>query len=180
MNKPINPRSSAEPAGYQGQQPFGLLSDLVHPGVTTEWLKDDELWVPQSENVWFKPLMLNVSQGYFVNLLRVRKSGILSCHRHSGPVHAFVLKGRWYYLEHDWVAEQGGYAFEPPGEIHTLYVPEDVSEMITLFHATGGYTYLDQDGEPTGYEDVFTKIDSARSHYEKLGLGADYVKRFMR
>ena len=25
----------------------------------------------------------------------------------SRPVHAFVLKGRWYYLEHDWVAREG-------------------------------------------------------------------------
>jgi hypothetical protein len=35
------------------------------------------------------------------NLLRVRKSGILSRHRHPGPVHAFVLKGSWRYLEHE-------------------------------------------------------------------------------
>jgi 2,4'-dihydroxyacetophenone dioxygenase len=180
MNRPINPRSANEPPGYQGQQPFGLVPEMVHAGVTTSWLEDDELWVPQSENVWFKPMMLNVSQGYFVNVLRVRKSGVLSCHRHSGPVHAFVLKGRWYYLEHDWVAEEGGYAFEPPGEIHTLYVPEDVSEMITLFHATGGYTYIDRNGVPTGYEDVFTKLEFCRIHYEKIGLGADYVKRFIR
>lgn len=180
MNIPSNPRSATEPAGYTGRQPFGLNSDMVHPGVMGAWLDDDELWVPQAENVWFKPLMLNVSQGYFLNLLRVRKSGVLSCHRHSGPVHALVLRGRCYYLEHDWVAEEGGYAFEPPGEIHTLYVPEDVPEMITLFHATGGYTYIGPDGKPTGIEDVFTKIDLCRAHYERIGLGADYVKRFMR
>jgi quercetin dioxygenase-like cupin family protein len=93
--------------------------------------------VPQSEGVHFKPLCFNVTHGYFVNLLRVRKSGVLSRHYHTNPVHAYVLKGRWYYLEHDWVAEEGSYAMEPPGETHTLVVPEDVAEMITLFYVTG-------------------------------------------
>lgn len=46
--------------------------------------------------------MFHVSLGYSVNILRVRKSGILSRHRHAGPVHAAILRGRWHYLEHDW------------------------------------------------------------------------------
>jgi outer membrane protease len=41
------------------------------------------------------------------------------------------LKGKWKYLEHDWVAEAGSYVFEPPGEIHTLVVPEGVDEMVS-------------------------------------------------
>lgn len=78
---------------------------------------DDRLWVPQTADVSFRPLLLNVSQGYYVNLLRVRGGGgVLSRHRHPGPVHGWVLKGRWAYLEHDWVAEEGSYVFEPPGE----------------------------------------------------------------
>jgi hypothetical protein len=71
-------------------------------------------------------LCLNRSGGYWMNLLKVRKTGILSRHRHPGPVHALVLKGRWRYLEHDWVAYEGSYAFEPPGETHTLIVDEGV------------------------------------------------------
>ncbi len=173
-------RDPHAPTGFGGGQPFGLVPEMVHAGALGNSLQDDKLWVPQSEGVWFKPLMLHVSQGYFVNLLRVRKAGVLSCHRHTGPVHAFVLKGRWYYLEHPWVAEEGGYAFEPPGEIHTLYVPPDVPEMITLFHATGGYVYVDAAGNPVGYEDVFTKIEHARRHYAEIGLGADHVQRYIR
>ena len=40
----------------------------------------------------------------------------------------FVLESHWHYLEHDWVAEEGGYVYEPT---HTLVVPGDVDEMIT-------------------------------------------------
>ena len=35
-----------------------------------------------------------------------------------------MIKGRWHYLEHDWVAEEGTFVYEPPGEIHTLMVDE--------------------------------------------------------
>ena len=75
-----------------------------------------------------------------------------------------VLKGRWRYLEHDWEATEGSYVFEPPGETHTLYVPEDVEEMITYFQVNGVMFYCDPYGNYTGYEDVFTKVDMCRKH----------------
>jgi 2,4'-dihydroxyacetophenone dioxygenase len=162
-----------EPASF-------VARDMVHPKVLSDWLRDDELWVPQTETVWFKPLLLSASGGYFVNILRVRQNGILSRHRHAGPVHALVLRGRWHYLEHDWVAEEGSYIYEPPGDVHTLIVPEGVSEMMTWFHNTGGYTYVDEQGTPQRYEDVFTKIDAARRHYAAIGLGEAYVEQFVR
>ena len=31
-----------------------------------------------------------------------------------------------------------------------------------MFHVTGAYIYVDPDGNPTGVEDVFTKIAHAR------------------
>jgi quercetin dioxygenase-like cupin family protein len=165
---------------YQLPQPTFVADDMVHLGVMNKWLEDDNLWVPMTDSVSFKPLVMCASQGYFVNLMRVRKAGILSRHRHAGSVHAIVLKGRWYYLEHDWVAEEGAYVYEPAGETHTLIVPEDVDEMITWFHVSGGYTYVDPQGVAVGYEDVFTKLDAARAHYAEIGLGEDYVKQFLR
>lgn len=165
---------------YRGPPLYKVPDDLVVPKVLSPDDTDERLWVPQSPDVWFRPLLFSTSQGFFVNLLRVRKSGILSRHRHAGPVHAVVLKGRWHYLEHSWWANEGSFAFEPPGDIHTLEVPNDVTEMITLFHVTGAYIYVDVDGNPTGVEDVFSKIEKAREHYEKVGLGADYVDHFIR
>ncbi len=162
---------------YQLPFPKEAAAEVVVPSVLPE---DERVWVPQMENVWFRPLLLNTVQGYWVNLLRVRKSGVLSRHRHLAPVHGYVLRGRWHYLEHDWVAREGGYVFEAPGETHTLVVPEDVTEMITLFHITGAMIYVDPYGKQTGYEDVFTKIDMCRAHYAKCGLGAGFVDQFIR
>ena len=52
--------------------------------------------------------------------------------------------------------------------------------MITLFHLTGAYTYLDEEGRPVGCEDVLTKLELAVKHDEAVGLGTDYVRRFIR
>jgi 2,4'-dihydroxyacetophenone dioxygenase len=164
---------------YQKPQSAGMVPE-VFVGSALELDGDEREWVPQSPTVAFRPLVLNVSQGYYINILRVRSSGVLSRHRHSGPVHAFTLRGRWRYLEHNWVATPGDYAFEPPGETHTLVVPDDVKEMATLFHVTGGYTYVDPYGEALGYEDVFTKLEHAITHYEAIGLGKDHVRRIVR
>ena len=173
------PKLDMSKVAYQRPQPVGMMPDVFLSGGLS--LDGDERdWVPQSDDVSFKPLILSVSQGYYVNILRVRASGVLSRHRHSGPVHAFTLRGSWHYLEHDWVAQAGDYAFEPPGETHTLVVPDGVDEMATLFHVTGGYTYVDPYGTAVGYEDVFTKLENVRKHYERIGLGADYANRLVR
>jgi 2,4'-dihydroxyacetophenone dioxygenase len=149
---------------------------LVSPAVPD----DERIWVPQAEGLHFRPLLLHTVQGYWCNLLRVRRTGVVSRHRHPQPVTGYVIKGRWHYLEHDWVAEAGAFLFEPPGETHTLVVPEGVDEMITLFTVNAAMIYVDPWGETTGYEDVFTKIELCRSHYEEVGLGADYVEQFIR
>jgi len=116
--------------------------------------------------------MLNTLNGQWCNLLRVRRAGILSRHRHPAPVHGYVIKGSWRYLEHDWVARAGDYVFEPPGETHTLMVDQDVEEMITFFNISGCMYYVDEQGKNTGFEDVFTKIICAECTTRRWGLGS--------
>lgn len=91
--------------------------------------------------------MFSVSQGYSANILKVKRYGILSRHRHVGRVHATTLRGRWHYLEHDWWAEEGSYSFEYPRDIHTLEVPEGVAKMCMLFYVPGAYVYVDPNGK---------------------------------
>jgi 2,4'-dihydroxyacetophenone dioxygenase len=169
--------SPQERIPYIHPQPKESFPELVIPHAIPD---DERLWVPQSENVWFRPLCLSASRGYWVNLLRVRKSGVLSRHRHPQPVHGYVLKGSWHYLEHDWSATEGSYIYEAPGETHTLVVEADVPEMITLFQVNGAMIYVDPDGGVLGYEDVFTKINLCRSHFSATGLGESFVEQFVR
>jgi len=136
--------------------------------------------VPIAQGIWSRPLMLDTVHGAWVNVMRSRASGVVNRHRHPGPVHGYVIQGRWRYLEHDWTAEPGAYVFEPPGETHTLVVEPETDEMLTLFWVSSCMIYLDEDGRQIGYDDVFTKIDQFREHLESVGLGADYVERFIR
>jgi hypothetical protein len=52
--------------------------------------------------------------------------------------------------------------------------------MITMFQVNGAMIYVDPDGAVQGYEDVFTKIELCKRHFEAAGLGADFVARFIR
>jgi 2,4'-dihydroxyacetophenone dioxygenase len=155
----------------------------VRPEIAQQAIPDDErVWVPQAPGVWFRPLLLNTATGSWCNLLRVRKAGVLSRHIHPSWVTGLVLKGAWRYLEHNWIANEGSFVYEPPGEIHTLVVDEVVGaqEMITFFNIHGAMVYLDEKGAVTGYEDVLTKTEMCRKHYAECGLGADYVNQFVR
>ena len=70
--------------------------------------------------------------------------------------------------------------FEPPGDTHTLVVPDGTSEMITLFHVTGGYSYLDAQGQIIGFEDVFTKLAAARAHFQASGIADEGLAKLIR
>ncbi len=156
----------------------------IQPEIAVQAIPTDErVWVPQAKDVWFRPLLLNTVTGSWCNLLRVRKSGVLSRHIHPSWVTGYVIRGAWRYLEHDWIASEGSFVYEPPGEIHTLVVDEavgQVQEMITLFNIHGAMVYVDDAGKQTGYEDVFTKIEMCRKHYIDVGLGREYVDQFVR
>jgi 2,4'-dihydroxyacetophenone dioxygenase len=156
----------------------------IQPEIAIPAIPDDErVWVPQAPLVWFRPLLLNTVTGSWCNLLRVRQAGVLSRHIHPSWVTGYVIRGAWRYLEHDWVAREGSFVYEPPGEIHTLVVDEaagSATEMITFFNIHGAMVYVDEAGKTTGYEDVFTKIAMCRRHYTEVGLGAGYVDQFVR
>ena len=176
MSHNLAPRTD-DRVPYAKPQPWGMAADMVVPNVLTD---DPLLWAPVGEGIWSRPIHLNVTGGFYTHLLKVKRSGLLQRHRHSGQVQAYVMKGKWLYLEHDWVAEEGSYVFEPPGETHTLVVPDDCQDMVTLFTVHGSLMYVDTQGNATGYDDVFTRIDKYRAHFQAVGLGEDYVKRFMR
>jgi quercetin dioxygenase-like cupin family protein len=162
-------------AGFR--RPEDALDEIFAPGACTD---DERLWAPITPRVWSRPLCLNVSAGYWVHLLRARGGGTINRHRHPASVHIWTLKGEWRYPERDWTARAGDYVYEPPGDVHTLTVPDGCAEMIMLSHVNGALIYVDECGRDAGYDDVFTRIALLREHFERLGLGRDYVRRFIR
>lgn len=141
--------------------------------------EDEREWVPAAmPNVWMRPLLFDTVRGAWTNVVRMRTIGVVSRHAHPSPVHGFVIAGSWRYAERDWVATTGSYVFEPPGDVHTLIANR--GESLTLFWITGTLIELDAQGRTTGYADVFTRIEQASRHFAEVGLGADYVRRYIR
>jgi 2,4'-dihydroxyacetophenone dioxygenase len=151
----------------------------MRPELVVNPVEDERIWIELEPNVWFRPLFFDMNSGGHGEVLRVKRGGILSRHKHSTPVHGYVLKGEWRYLEHSWTAKAGGYVMEPPGEIHTLTVDSD-DEMQTVFFIQGPTLYLDESDRVTLIEDNFYLIETAQKHYEKVGLGKDFVNQFIR
>ena len=152
----------------------------MRPEIVVSPPTDERVWVEIEPNVWFRPLFFDMNSGSHGEVLRVRRGGVLSRHRHPSPVHGFVLKGRWRYLEHTWVATEGSYVFEPPGEVHTLTVDEDCDEMETFFVICGPVLYIDGEDRVVHVEDNIGLIELCRERYEECGLGADFVDQFIR
>jgi 2,4'-dihydroxyacetophenone dioxygenase len=52
--------------------------------------------------------------------------------------------------------------------------------MLVHFNVTGPLIWLDENGEPEGTFDVFDYIALCKEHYERNGVGADYVETLFR
>ena len=66
---PVPDGDSNSRVAYRRPQPADMTPDLlVAPVLPAD---DRTLGKPQAPNVWFRPLCLSVSQGYWVNLLKV-------------------------------------------------------------------------------------------------------------
>lgn len=145
-----------------------VIADL---GLDDQAIHSDEIpWVPQGDQVWFRPLRFDLQNGRWINLLRVAKQGKVNRHRHSGgQVIGYVIQGSWRYLERDWVARPGTLIWEPPGDIHTL-VTEGEEEMLTLFILEGVIQYLDDNDQMISQDDVFTKMERYLAYCQDQGI----------
>src|SRR5262245_42319594 len=150
------------------------MSELV---IDTEG--DNKHWIQLTEDVRQRPLLFDCTNGAWSNLLSIRPGGRLKCHYHTGPVHAFVLRGAWRYLEHDWVAGAGTFVYEPPGEIRTLE-GDPARRMPTLLVTRGPRASPAARGPHTRFEDLFTRPPRFRLHVDENGLDPAVVERMIR
>lgn len=163
----------------------GLEPDRRSRGhfITDIDVKDERLWVPYAEGVWFQPCCFNVTSGGFSVVLKGLPGAMLGTHYHVGIVRGYTMNGHWRYLEHDWIAKPGTFIYEPAGEAHTLVVTDDSPEPAIIFFAVeGGLVYLDKpvDGGFAAYEDGFTMLEFTRRYYREAGLDVGQLDRLVR
>ena len=107
---------------------------------------DERYYVPLSETVGSRPLLIQPSQNRWCDILRSTGAGMVNRHYHPHQVFAYTISGKWGYLEHDWVATAGDFVYEAPGEAHTLVAYESDEPMLVHFNVTGPLIWLDEDG----------------------------------
>ena len=171
-------------------QSFGSVNDGLEKGtqsrghfVANTDIKNEKLWIPYADGVWFQPCCFNVTSGGFSVLLKGLPGAQLGVHYHVGTVRGYTLQGQWRYLEHDWVAKPGTFIYEPAGEAHTLVVTDDSPEpAIIMFMVEGGLIYLDNpvDGGFAAYEDGFSILEVSRNYYREVGLDVKALDALIR
>jgi 2,4'-dihydroxyacetophenone dioxygenase len=153
------------------------LPEVYIPNAATE---DERYYVPFSDTVYSRPIWISPQQNKWCDILMAKGAGLVNRHYHPHEVFAFTLSGKWGYLEHDWTATAGDFVYETPGEGHTLVSYEHADPMKVFFIVKGPLIWLDEQGESSGYFDVHNYIALCRDHYEKVGLGRDYVETLFR
>ncbi|KAH0846870.1 2,4'-dihydroxyacetophenone dioxygenase [Fonsecaea pedrosoi] len=173
-------RPEAENVAYRGEPLPNVSDDLVVLN-TLKLGCDENLWVPQTKNVWFPPFAFQCQSGILCDSTSsseerdsvatpTLRAPCMPPRFEDGGTISNTTGGR----------RKAALRSKPPGDIHTLEVPNGVKEMITLFHVTGAYIYVDPDGVPQGVEDVFSKLQLAKEHYKRVGLGENFVDQFIR
>lgn len=157
-------------------QPDALPEVYIHNAPTDDF----RLYVPFNETVFSRPLWISPQQNRWCDILMARSAGLVNRHYHPHEVFAYTISGKWGYLEHDWTATAGDFIYEAPGEGHTLVAYEHEDPMKVFFVVKGPLIWLDENGEANGFFDVHNYIKMCREHYEKIGLGADYVETLFR
>ena len=105
----------------------------VAPDAISSHLNQDDLpWAQWGEGVEAKMLRVSRETGTWVIINRFAPGTRIPTHHHDGAVHAYTLKGRWHYLEYDFVASPGSFIFEQAGSTHTLEALADSEEPVTI------------------------------------------------
>jgi len=160
------------------------------PSDKTRKLRSQEWWTGGDYYSFSRKAWLR-SEGYTRDVFENRPvigicnswSELNNCNAHLRTVAEAVKRGVWraggFPLEFPTIS-LGEMFLKPTSMLFRNLMSMDVEEMITFFNISGCMYYVDEEGRHTGFEDVFTKIDMCRKHYEACGLGADYVNRFVR
>ena len=164
---------------YRHPQPEYSPPEIVIPNAIPT---DERLWVPQAENVWFRPLCLNAIAGLLAE--HPAREEIRRALAPPPPPAGARLRAQGQ-AGATWSTTggptEGGYVYEAPGETHTLVrrrgrrgndrpVPGQRGDDLRRPRRQGAWA---------------TRTCSPRStcagkHFADVGLGADYVERFIR
>lgn len=141
-------------------------------------LEADQRWMNFSDSVSVLPVMLDVTHGGWVILVKAKKGSAMPTHYHPKPLYVFTVYGHWHYPEHEhWQAKTGHFLYEVPGELHT---PTFIENTLLYSVVTGPIIYPGKNGEADKMTDVYTHVNAVRKHYQTIGLSENDFKKIIR
>lgn len=163
---------------------LGAIAQQTGAGASPELMQhfqrdDERRWVPLVDGAHFYPFCFDVTHSAWHIILRGQPGLLMPAHYHTSRVVVCTLRGKWKYVERDWVHEAGSYLLEAPGDIHSFMVASD--EPVELFTVNEGANIsLDDNGNVIGYSDVLVRLDQARRHYAAQGFPAEEIDNLIR
>jgi len=131
----------------------------------------DVRFVDLGGGLWLQLVMVDLSAGLWVMRIRLEPGTVLLRHRHTGPVHAFTVSGRWRYQEYDDVNVAGSYLFEPAQSVHTLEAPGDNEGLTEVaFTILGSNLNLDDENRVVSVDSATSILELYRRRCAEAGL----------
>ena len=128
-------------------------------------------FTPYSEDIMLKALKVEPVSGTFITLLKVPGGTRLPKHHHCGTVIVYTIKGRWRYLEHDWIAVPGSVVYETAASVHTpVGLPGE--EIITLNIQVGDSLYMDDKDNIIAVENWKSVLQRYENFCKAKGISA--------
>ena len=150
------------------------MSEAIGHAPTAEHLGDADLpWVSshRMDGVELKVVTAKVKEGIRIVRNRFAPGIELQTHKHTGQVHAFTLSGAWGYRESEYLNTGGSFLYEPAGSIHTLYVPENNTEVTDIWFAIWGANLnMNDAGDIESVTDAESILDFYRRACAKIGV----------
>lgn len=125
--------------------------------------EDSMPWADTGTGVKLKVLQVREQEGLWVIRNQFDPGVEVQTHRHTGPVFGVTFAGAWGYRESPDLNRAGSFLYEPANSVHTLYVPEENTEVTdVLFVMYGMNINLRPDGTP---ESVTSGPDVLAAYY---------------
>ncbi len=174
----------AEAAGGEFWREFKPVAQVFRPGAMPEAyianaaIDDDRYYAPWLRRSAPGRCSSPPSQNWWCDvLLRLPRAGEPGTTIRQ-QVFAYTISGKWGIPgARDWVATAADdWIYEAPARRTRWWRTESDEPMRVTFNSSPArWIWLDENGEPNGHFDVFDYIKLCREHYEKVGIGADYI-----
>ena len=152
------------------------MATITAPPAALHRGEDDLPFVDLPDGTQLQLLQVDLTNGLWVVRTRFPAGSVVQTHRHTGPVYAFTISGRWHYMEYPEVNTAGSYLFEPAGSVHTLTVPADNTEVTDVWFAIHGANLnLDDQGNVVSVVDAETVYNGYRMLCAAKGISEPAV-----